>query len=428
MSFNYKSLSGVKLTAEEEEPLLEIDKFNYPLTGYTKLADLHSKITVELSDKQETCTFSYEITPSQRDAEIARLQNKIDEINKLIDQKTQEFNASQGSEKDEIGKQIDELKGERNRLRAIYYVYKNAKRGTNGNYIINGCYMVLGEYISSSKKVILYKNSIHSDNLLAIVYVHEMMHAYLDCGGITLPEIEEPIVEYAMLNFFKAYDKRICAEAEKYVKEKQQVLGITHYGFGYCIFKNPNGVDWLNDYLSAKPRLLPTNKEVKEYLDFWKTGIYPIGKEQACLQALYDSLHTKTKTMRVSGARISVKYVLQELRRMQSKGTLPKTITLSNEIQFGNYLSSCPSINGCYVSYMNSVKRPEFNDLLEKHKLPRNIYSCQDIDKLIDALAELYKKPVSSEAEAALRYGSRSCGPVLCYFIMHLLRINGVII
>ena len=54
--------------------------------------------------------------------------------------------------------------------------------------------------------------------------VHEMMHAYLDGGGITLPEIEEPIVEYAMLNFFKDFDMTICAKAENHVKEKQQVL------------------------------------------------------------------------------------------------------------------------------------------------------------------------------------------------------------
>ena len=79
MSFNYTCLPGVKLTATEKQLLENIDNFNYPLTSYANLADLHSRITVELSDKQKIRNFSYEITPSQRDAEINSIQKKIDE-------------------------------------------------------------------------------------------------------------------------------------------------------------------------------------------------------------------------------------------------------------------------------------------------------------------------------------------------------------
>lgn len=354
MSFNYTCLPGVKLKATEKQLLENIDNFNYPLTGYANLADLHSRITVELSDKQKIRKFSYEITPSQRDAEISSLQNKIDEISKLIDQKMQEFNSAQGSERDKLGNQLGELDLERACLRDIYGVYKNAKQETNGNYIVSGGNDILGEYISSSKKIILYYNSIKNRYLLAIVYVHEMMHAYLDCGGITLPEIEEPIVEYAMLNFFKDFDKSICAEAEKYVKEKQQVLGIAHYGFGYCIFKNPNGTNWLKDYRYAKNSLVKTDPNVVAYLDYWKTGIYPEKKEKECLVALYKALHHGT-TIPITVKQGNVRRVRRRNYTINGKGSYSMYEVVEEFVKFlqgqGNTIGT---INQEIQNYINS--------------------------------------------------------------------------
>ncbi len=360
MSFNYTCLPGVKLTATEKQLLENIDNFNYPLTSYANLADLHSRITVELSDKQKIRNFSYEITPSQRDAEINSIQKKIDEISKLIDQKSQEFVSAQDSERDILRKQLGELDLERACLRDIYCVYKNAKQETNGNYIVSGGKDILGEYISSSKKVILYINSFpnNSVNLLAIVYVHEMMHAYLDCGGITLPQIEEPIVEYAMLNFFNAFDnsidKSICFEAKNHVKEKQQVLGAAHYGLGYCLFKNPNGVDWLVDYRNVKNSLDEKDPNVAAYLDYWKTGIYPEKKEKECLVALYKALHHGT-TIPISVRQENFRRVRRRNYTINSKGSYSMYEVVEEFVKFlqgqGNTIDT---INQVIQNYINS--------------------------------------------------------------------------
>lgn len=355
MSFNYTSPLGIRLTTTEEQLLESIDKFNYPLTGHANLADLHSKITVELSDEQKTRKFSYEITPSQRDAEINRLKNRIDEISKLIDQKTQEFEEAQGLERDRLGRQLGELEVERAHLSDIYYVYKNAKQGTNGNYIVGGCYEILGEYISSSKKVVLYKNSINSVNLLAIVYVHEMMHAYLDGGGITLPEIEEPIVEYGMLCFFKAFgDANLLDFAQKEVKNKQNTIGLVHYGFGHCIFNNPNGINWLDDYQNAKNGLAETDLNVAAYLDYWKTGIYPEKKEKECLEALYKALHHGT-TIPITVKQGNVRRVRRRNYTINGKGSYSMYEVVEEFVKFlqgqGNTIGT---INQEIQNYINS--------------------------------------------------------------------------
>lgn len=331
MSFNYTCLPGVKLTATEKQLLEEIDSFSYPLTGHANLAVLHSRITVELSDKQKIRKFSYEITPSQRDAEINSLQNKFDELSKLIDQKRQEFEETQGSERDKLGKKLGELDLERVCLRDIYCVYKNAKQETNGNYIVSGDYDILGEYVPVQRKVILYYETIKNhepfdlkrrNNLLAAVYVHEMMHAYLDCGSVKayFDKIEEPIVEYAMLSFFNAFDKNILQYSEKHVEAKQKSLGMAHYGFGYCIFKNPNGINWLEDYRNAKISLVETDPNVAAYLDYWKTGIYPEKKEKECLVALYKALHHGT-TIPITVKQKNIRRVRRRNYTINGKGS-----------------------------------------------------------------------------------------------------------
>lgn len=442
MAFNY---TGVKLTATEKRLLEKIDNFNYPLTGYANLADLHSKITVELSDKQITRNFSYEITPSQRGAEINSLQNRINKINKLIGQKLQEFNAAQGSKRDKLGKQLGELDAERARLKGIYSVYINAKQGKNGNYIVAGGNDILGEYISSSKKVILYHNSIisdnsiNSDNLLAIVYVHEMMHAYLDRGSVKeyFDKIEEPIVEYAMLNFFKAFDKSICAEAEKYVKEKQQVLGIAHYGFGYCIFKNPNGTNWLEDYRNAKNSLVKTDPDVAAYLEYWKTGIYPEKKEKECLEALYKALHHGSfKVMKVQSASKVVyeqsKNKIDLIRKLDDYLAKHSPIApLGNAVipsdhKIRLYRGWKDSSARQYYDWLDPKKHSELIPLLNKHGLYGSIYNCVDLQQIANIYKELVDK---TTPEAINAYGnSENMVSAIRHFIEHLLEINHIIL
>lgn len=428
MAFNYLSPSGIRLTNSEEQILDRVDKFSYSLNGYVNLADLHSRITVELSNKIKTRDYSYEITDYERVAEIDKLQERINKIDRLIDQKMQKFEEAQGPMRDALDRQLGELEVERALLRDIRGAYVDAEQGTNGNYIIRGYYTVLGEYFSSSKKVVLYIDSINSDFLLAIIYVHEMMHAYLDCGFVRdyFDKIEEPIVEYAMLNFFKAFDRQICAKAQIHVKEKQKELGTAHYGFGYCIFKNPNGTNWLEDYRNAKNSLAKTDPDVAAYLNYWKKGNYPEEEEKECLEYLYKALHLgNVKRMIIRSDQMHPKDFLNDLMQQQvAQATL---LTTTND--FADYLSNCDAIDGGYNSYIRSLETNVFNDLLDQFGLPRNLYQCkakdlvQVLNKLVDPT---YKK--DPYVCAALNYQKRSCKYALCYFLRHLLELNGIII
>jgi len=316
MAFNYTCPShplelademaqlGVKL--EETVKLLEkIDIFPYPLHGFSDIGGIHNILRggVVLSNHMKSRPYSYEMTVAECMAKIKELDAEIQKNNDELSTLHTRYKKARDNHDDDKANRLEEEMGYlgRNRqgLESTKEVYQEAI--CNGKYKIEGYTNVLGEYDSTSNQVILYYKSISSKELLAVVYVHEMMHAYLDCSGITLPKIEEPIVEYGMLCFFKAFGKATLRDfAQKEVKNKQNTIGLAHYGFGHCIFMNPNRVDWLNGYLSAKPRLLSTSLEVKRYLDIWRAGLYPIGQEQACLQALFNTLYPgKTKRMNV---------------------------------------------------------------------------------------------------------------------------------
>ena len=211
---------------------------------------------------------------------MEKLEKEIDALKKVIEE-----------EQDE--KKQEKLKEKLSKKEKLLDALKNAKRMPNGKYRVTLVVKILGEYISSKKEVILYINVIRSYNspyLLGEVYVHEMMHAYLDCGTVKsyFDKIEEPIAEYGMLNFFEKFDSKILSDAKRRVRSKQESNGIAHYGFGYCIFMKDNGVDFLDLYKNAKPTLVPTGPNVNNYLEFWRNIGYPEGtlEEFLCLVML----------------------------------------------------------------------------------------------------------------------------------------------
>ena len=469
MAFQYTSLSGIRLNSEEEQLLEKIDLYQGQLKGYVNLADLHSTISVELSDKHNKRPFSYVVTEKERRDIIKRLIQEIWELYRKLFQKiNKELNRSVESivpiviegdlrrkreelssddirrriqkiqnlspfigkieeikrkireleslgneirpseqpnnddyynidlelsrlkdmdglldhvrkrideimrEIEELGREvnqrceenwypenklsrrifpiIDELLKEIKRLLSLLFIYFNASKGPNGDYRIGGDYEILGEYVPLQKKVILYYETIKKhepfdlkrrEKLLATVYVHEMMHAYLDYGYVKayFDKIEEPIAEYAMLSFFDDFNKSILQYAEKHAEAKQKALGIAHYGFGYCLFNNSKRVDWLEDYYNAKPQLVLNGPNIDNYLDFWRVGGYPFDMEQLCMVMLYLSLHCSfdivgaiqlimpTKTLNKNGLKIG-QYAKQTLTDLlQSNKLTPADIS-----------------------------------------------------------------------------------------------------
>lgn len=140
-----------------------------------------------------------------------------------------------------------------------------------------------------------------------------------------------------------------------------------------------------------------------------------------------NSNNNKTKNVQPM-PRINSRNILATLRNMQAAGRLPATVLLTNRNNFGHYLANVPNINNGYDPYMRSIETPMFNVLLNNHGLPQNVYSCQDVDKLINVLDELVNNPRSIEASAALQYEQRSCRPAFCYLLRYLLGNMGIII
>ena len=78
--------------------------------------------------------------------------------------------------------------------------------------------------------------------MIAYVYIHEMMHRYFDIRPDlnlkrSVPEIEEPLAEYATLKFCESFgDDDLLCISENMVKEKRNSRH--YYALGYDLFKS----------------------------------------------------------------------------------------------------------------------------------------------------------------------------------------------
>lgn len=103
-----------------------------------------------------------------------------------------------------------------------------------------------GQYNPSEKKITLFnKNITDNDKDLEEIYeikastiLHELMHAYFDCGLSRKPNlelIEEPLAEAGMLDFLYHCNGRSFDIVLQRVAEKKKTPCIAHYGFGAYI-------------------------------------------------------------------------------------------------------------------------------------------------------------------------------------------------
>lgn len=164
---------------------------------------------------------------------------------------------------------------------------------------------LLGYYtrcgVSGGPEIVLLMDALKDDPILtAIVYVHELMHAYYDMHDTVhhyCPVIEEPIAEYGMLRFFDAFSKafpsyiRVFKQALNHVERKKWYPGVCHYGYGHYLFADmPNcPVKWDELYHNTCTAISPTSKEVKDYMSMISPARYP-RDERACEIQLYMAL------------------------------------------------------------------------------------------------------------------------------------------
>lgn len=318
MTFIYKpSPSGHKLTANELALLEQIDDFpfqsgDFQLEGFNNLGELHQRLNkgggVTLSDNTPNYSCSYLITNEQRKSILAELDKEILSKKTEIAKLHQRWEEAHMSFKDKEVEKIDEemrscCRAKTDLEDARSRVSRAQTQSGGDKYLVNPPkdkknVVVCGEYYPVPDQVKLYYNSISSEEHLAVVYVHEMIHAYFrqnvieDGDNDWIKKIEEPIVESAMLRFFEFFDNgRLLGFAKKHVQRKQYSLDIAFYGFGLYLYNNANVNDYVKQYKRVKSKLLKTLPEVISYLEYWGLGVYPFGREQECLEALYNALH-----------------------------------------------------------------------------------------------------------------------------------------
>ena len=445
MAFQYTSLSGTRLNPDEEQLLESIDEFSYPFNGFANLGDLHKQLNgngVVLSDQTPAVNHPFKISVQEHDEMVVALKGMIDELNQSMAEKTDELMVARNSGNwnlaHVLGQELEELGRQLKHVSDQLMIFKNAMQ-LNGCYSMQAIVPVLGEYDSSNKQVILYCKTIKKEKCsIAEVYVHEMMHAYLDCGPTFIEEIEEPIVEYGMLTLLKAFGKvSLFMNALENVEGKKHTMGLAHYGFGYGIFMNSNGIDWLEDYRKAKPSLSSSDPRVPNYMNYWESGIYPFLQEQSCLQALYDVLHVgglmKTMTIHHLRRHKTVQSTNKHdlLNKLSYYLTLPTAKTSLNTITPYNHrrwlclggLNMKDTVEP-YMKWIDHSEHPELLPLLNKHGIT-NIYYCGDLNKLVAMYDELVRN-ITIEAKSANQHSNMVSA--VRHFIEHLLQVNGITI
>lgn len=157
-------------------------------------------------------------------------------------------------------------------------------------------YSLLGEYVRKNPDdkpiIILYINTIrsrHNVNLLLIVLIHELMHACYDYdhtqNNTCYKYVEEPLTEYAMLEFIEKNYPALINDAFKHVQDKQNCPPICFYGFGAYLFSQCRNKDWVNMMRKAKYKL-PYNSLIRVYESHFNNGKYPSGIESYCADLL----------------------------------------------------------------------------------------------------------------------------------------------
>lgn len=103
-----------------------------------------------------------------------------------------------------------------------------------------------GQYNPSEKKITLFNKNITDNDkhiekryeIKASTILHELMHAYFDCGLSRKPNlelIEEPLAEAGMLDFLYHCNGRSFDNVLQRVAEKKNTPRIAHYGLGAYI-------------------------------------------------------------------------------------------------------------------------------------------------------------------------------------------------
>ena len=242
-----------------------------------------------------------------KDQEIREVTVTLDELVKELERLEDELEKRKkaGVGQEELG----EIQGKIFRLKDIIaYCRKNGL----SEYTFE--VELLGKYTRVDGKPTIYLmwgTLMHKNdhvNLTAIVYVHELTHAYFDMHydekGNYLPHphcsvIEEPIAEFGMLRFMEMFDRvdpsrMILEKAISHVKAKKNSFGVCHYGFGYYLYEDRNNfcTNWVDLFHMSCLGIDEFGTSMKAYKSLISTITYP-SHEYLCEEALYKVVRPK---------------------------------------------------------------------------------------------------------------------------------------
>ena len=252
--------------------------------------EIHDEVDVILKDQEIR---EVTVTLDELVKELERLEDELEKRNKA------------GADEEELG----EIQGKISRLKDIIaYCRKNGL----SKYTFE--VELLGKYTRVNGKPTIYLmwgTLMHKNdhvNLTAIVYVHELMHAYFDMHydekGNYIPHphcpvIEEPIAEFGMLRFMEMFDRvdpsrMILEKAISHVKAKKNSFGVCHYGFGYYLYEDRNNfcTNWVDLFHMSCLGIDEFGTSMKAYKSLISTITYP-SHEYLCEEALYKVVRPK---------------------------------------------------------------------------------------------------------------------------------------
>ena len=252
--------------------------------------EIHDEVDVILKDQEIR---EVTVTLAELVKELERLEDELEKRKKA------------GVGQEELG----EIQGKIFRLKDIIaYCRKNGL----SEYTFE--VELLGKYTRVNGKPTIYlmwgtlMHKKDHENLTAIVYVHELMHAYFDIHydekGNYLPHphcsvIEEPIAEFGMLRFMEMFDRvdpsrRILEKAISHVKAKKNSFGVCHYGFGYYLYGDRNNfcTNWVDLFHMSCLGIDEFGTAMGAYQSLISPITYP-SHEYLCEEALYKVVRPK---------------------------------------------------------------------------------------------------------------------------------------
>ena len=270
----------------------------------SKILEEDGKVKVFL-DEAETRKVS--VTLKQLEEERDSLKTEVERLKKLVEELMKLPNVDQR----EIEKIRERIRRLESKIEEIEDIIKRMKR--DGIDTIELEVELLGYYLREKFEIHLMMGTIERlyrskglvAKMTAIVFVHELMHAYFDVRDpyVEHPHcrsIEEPVAEYGMLCFMEMFERcysgyaGILKTAKDMVEEKKYSLGVCDYGFGNYLFEDRGrfGLDWVSLFHSTCTSLLMNAPEVLDYGGMVSPIKYP-HNERSCEWKLFEVLKSR---------------------------------------------------------------------------------------------------------------------------------------